>query len=323
MWEHKKRSLRPQQKNHVKFVSPWIQVPHQERHARSATRDTVLGRMSGKLTASWTTKAQFAQGNTRFTADHDQWEPRSHLHPETIREFEIENGLYDFEWSHRCPVCDLACNSQRGVHIHQSKAHSSDDKEQDLNGTLADKAVQVSKLKKHQDQRPVITCENELLKNVFTFQYLGTLPVPTALFTADGLHLYDIQSKNRAGLQKMWTITEDLRLSPALSISNYDVYSYWTTDFQNKSTSKLRQTKHRIKSSRDLGKSLRWPMSDTQTHTLSRVRYLKPIRLLPLRCERELSLLPPSSSHFHRDRDRWTKSQVDRLGVPFLIFSHP
>ena len=81
-----------------------------------------------------------------YTSDHDSWIPRSSLHPEAIRDFEIENGFYDFSWAHRCPTCDLACKSARGVQIHQRKAHK-EEKSQNFAGTLADKAVKKAKMK--------------------------------------------------------------------------------------------------------------------------------------------------------------------------------
>ena len=53
--------------------------------------------------------------------------PRTNLHPATIKEFEIENDLYDHNWSHRCPEWDLPCNSARGVKLHQVKSHGGND----------------------------------------------------------------------------------------------------------------------------------------------------------------------------------------------------
>ena len=29
-----------------------------------------------------------------YTPDHDTWEPRGHIHPETIRDYELANGAY-------------------------------------------------------------------------------------------------------------------------------------------------------------------------------------------------------------------------------------
>ena len=72
-------------------------------------------------------------------------EPRGHIHPSEIVAFEKANGFFDYQWRHRCPICELPMNSQRGVKIHCAKMHKPE-QEQDFKNRLADKAVQKSKL---------------------------------------------------------------------------------------------------------------------------------------------------------------------------------
>ena len=49
---------------------------------------------------------------------------RDNLHPDTIKDFEIENNLYDHSWSFR----DLPCRTVIGVKIHHTKTHDKNDK---------------------------------------------------------------------------------------------------------------------------------------------------------------------------------------------------
>ena len=108
-----------------------------------------------------------------YSEDFDTWEPRSNIHPDLIKDFEIENGHYDFDWAHRCNICDLTCVSARGIKVHKARIHKAQHEEsQNFKGTLADKAVTTQKMVEQQDQRPHILCEGKKIENVFRFSYL-------------------------------------------------------------------------------------------------------------------------------------------------------
>ena len=130
-----------------------------------------------------------------YPEEFDTWEPRSHLHHETITEFEKLNGFYDYDWPHRCDICDAPCKSIRGIQIHRSRAHKAV-RQQSFKGTLADRAVQVSKWKAQQDDRPQVRCEQELLENVYKFKYLG------ALIAADSQQCFDINARVSMAMQR-------------------------------------------------------------------------------------------------------------------------
>ena len=85
-------------------------------------------------------------------------------------------------------MCDLPCKSQRGIKIHQSRAHKPE-KPQAFDGRLADKAVHIDKLEKLQQSRPTIMCGEEALENIFRFSYLGTI------FAANGLQCFDVDAR--------------------------------------------------------------------------------------------------------------------------------
>ena len=43
-----------------------------------------------------------------YGPEDDLWLPRTNLHPEAIKDFEVENGYYYVpDWPYRCPLCDL------------------------------------------------------------------------------------------------------------------------------------------------------------------------------------------------------------------------
>ena len=58
-----------------------------------------------------------------YGPESNTWEPRSHLSPELIKEFEMDSDNYVYNWRHRCEICDLPCVSAKGVQIHKRKIH--------------------------------------------------------------------------------------------------------------------------------------------------------------------------------------------------------
>ena len=123
-----------------------------------------------------------------YSPDFDTWEPRGNLHPSLIKEYEVSNNVYVFSWRFRCGICDLPCSSERGIKIHQSRAHK-EVKSQNFTGSLADAAVKTCKLVQQQASRPTIFCEGTPLKNVFREKYLGSV------FAADADQMHDIKAR--------------------------------------------------------------------------------------------------------------------------------
>ena len=78
--------------------------------------------------------------------DADEWLPHSNLHPQAIKDYELESGNYVADWPHRCDICDLPCASATGVKIHRSHMHK-EDKVQNFKGTLTDCVVKKDKFK--------------------------------------------------------------------------------------------------------------------------------------------------------------------------------
>ena len=53
---------------------------------------------------------------------HNRWRPYEDISPDTIKDYLQENGLWDYDWPHRCPNCDKPAKSATGVKIHQAKS---------------------------------------------------------------------------------------------------------------------------------------------------------------------------------------------------------
>ena len=152
-----------------------------------------------------------------YTHEFDTWEPRSNLHPELIKDYEVTNHAYDFQWRFRCDQCDLPCSSQRGIKMHQAKAHKKD-KVQNFRGSLADEAVKTCKYVKQQDNRPTISCEGTPIDNVYRFKYLGTI------FSADAQQAHDIKARIAqafARCGKLRHVFDSPRLSIELKLRLY------------------------------------------------------------------------------------------------------
>ena len=79
-----------------------------------------------------------------YSNDENSWVSRLNLHPQVIKDYERKSGAYVQDWKSRCPKCDLPCASERGIRIHMSRSHKQE-KQQEFQGRLVDKAVQVKK----------------------------------------------------------------------------------------------------------------------------------------------------------------------------------
>ena len=118
------------------------------------------------------------------------WEPYKQFNGSVIKDYLQLNGLYDYEWKHRCPRCDKPCRSERGVKIHFSRVCKQYEEEQQFCGTVAQR-LHEDKVKELRQTtlRPVVDCETKPLKNCYIFKYLGSM------FTADGDEEKDVKRR--------------------------------------------------------------------------------------------------------------------------------
>ena len=154
-----------------------------------------------------------------YSPEWDLWVPRGNIHHETIKEFELVNGIYDQDWPHRCDICDLPCKSQTGVKIHRSKAHKTQ-RVQNFNGTAAAKAAEFKKLANKQASKGKLTLQGVTLENVTLFKYLGSL------FAANGLQQKDLDARIAMAMERcgqLGHLFDDPNLGPRLKIRLYKV----------------------------------------------------------------------------------------------------
>ena len=83
----------------------------------------VSGTRSSMEEGSWSARVLSARASITFVGRTTRkkmthGEPRTNLHPTAIKEFEIENELYDHNWPFRCPECDLPFKSARGIKLY-------------------------------------------------------------------------------------------------------------------------------------------------------------------------------------------------------------
>ena len=88
--------------------------------------------MNSKLTSQRETVSQLSQDSSYtirwkgYINELDTFEPRGNIHPDLIRDYEIEilKMTYVHGWRYRCDVCDLPCSSAtRGIAINKSRDH--------------------------------------------------------------------------------------------------------------------------------------------------------------------------------------------------------
>ena len=126
-----------------------------------------------------------------YGSGENRWVHRKNIVPHYVVEFLKSNGLYDYNRPDelRCPWCDKACKSKFGVRIHMKSCKHSPAKEQQFQGTCADKQVKLDKIKSAQSTKTAVQCEGQNLINVFTFKYLGSI------FAANGSHTHDVKRR--------------------------------------------------------------------------------------------------------------------------------
>ena len=98
------------------------------------------------------------------------------------------------------------------------------DSEQNFMGTRADRRVHEDKLEEAQKQLAQVTCENDLLKNVFRFKYLGSM------FAADGDQRYDVRRRIGMATTRMGQLRQvfnsKIKFSTKMQIYNCNMFTH-------------------------------------------------------------------------------------------------
>ena len=112
-----------------RFVSSSACIKQSLLCVKAWSKLSTSGKTTLRLIRSLTTKAQLVTGRKylihckNYFHEWGSWVPRTNLHPDMIKEYELKTGSYVQNWPHRCPQCDIPCAYARGIKIHISKAH--------------------------------------------------------------------------------------------------------------------------------------------------------------------------------------------------------
>ena len=141
-----------------------------------------------------------------------------HIH-KTIKVSETtENEIADLKLAFKCPECKRPFPTKRGMKIHLKRWCDGTESKRSRKGSLADKAVQLSKMKSAEKERPQVSIEGETIENVHSFVYLGSKTQCDGESKADVKHRMVIAQDAFNGLYKLW---EDRRLPLSMKLRMY------------------------------------------------------------------------------------------------------
>lgn len=138
------------------------------------------------------------------------WEPPTNLTTEQICTFwkdhpELDSAGDNLGGEIRCLCCGKLCKSETGRKIHLSSCKRKPKKQVLVSTSVTVKAATRHKRSQLESEKQQVRCGSDLLKNVFTFKYLGHH------FQADGDHMHAIevrmaQARSRFGdLRHIWS----------------------------------------------------------------------------------------------------------------------
>ena len=141
-----------------------------------------------------------------------------HIH-KTIKVSETtENEIADLKLAFKCPECERPFPTKRGMNIHLKRWCDGTESNRSRKGSLADKAVQLSKRKSAEQVRPQVSIEGEAIENVHSFVYLGSKTQCDGESKADVKHRMVIAQDAFNSLYKLW---EDRRLPLSMKLRMY------------------------------------------------------------------------------------------------------
>ena len=141
-----------------------------------------------------------------------------HIHKREAVSETTEEEVSALKLKHKCPDCERPFPTKRGMKLHLKRWCNGGKTKLSRKGSLADKAVQVSKRKEAEQKKPHVMIEGEQIENVYFFEYLG------CKFTADGdsmadiKHRLDIAQAAFGSLNKLWS---DHRLPTSMKLRLY------------------------------------------------------------------------------------------------------
>ena len=173
-------------------------------------------------------KATFLTKWTGYDQSENLWTPYANFNDTVVKDYLQANGIYDYQWKHRCPRCDKPCRSERGVKIHYVRVCKKFSEDQNFSDTVANRLHKEKVMSARQKYlRPVINCEDTPLQNCFSFKYLGSM------FSADGDEDKDVARRiamavSRSGMLRHVMNSKRIPLSTKMKIYKSAVGSLFT-----------------------------------------------------------------------------------------------
>ena len=122
--------------------------------------------------------------------------------------------------SHKCSACAREFTKQRGLRIHMARWCDGGLTQRSRVGTLTDKAVKTAKRRAAEATLGTVEIDNNVLGNVYSFEYLGSRLQGDGDDEADVRYRMDIAQAAFASLSHLWT---DHRLSRNLKLRLYNL----------------------------------------------------------------------------------------------------
>ena len=142
-----------------------------------------------------------------------------HIHKKIKVSETTESEVISLNLKHKCPECGRPFPTKKGMNIHLKRWKCDGGKTtRSRKGTLADKAVQLSKRKEAENERPHVIIEGKQIDNVHSFVYLGSKLQSDGDCKADVKHRMDIAQDAFSSLFKLWN---DHRLPLSMKLRLY------------------------------------------------------------------------------------------------------
>jgi hypothetical protein len=144
-----------------------------------------------------------------------------HIHRTTAVSETTEDEIVALGLKHKCTICSKPFPTLHGMKVHRGRrlcGPRADGTPRSRKGTLADKAVQLSKRKEVENLRDHVRIEGEEIENVHSFVYLGSKLQCDGEDTADVKHRMAIAQSEFSSLSRLW---QDHRLPLSMKIRLY------------------------------------------------------------------------------------------------------
>ena len=128
-----------------------------------------------------------------------------HIHKKTRVSATTEADVASLNLSHKCSACAREFTKQRGLRIHMARWCDGGRTQRSRVGTLTDKAVKTAKRRAAEATLGKVEIDNNVLDNVYSFEYLGSRLQGDGDDEADVRYRMDIAQAAFTSLSHLWT----------------------------------------------------------------------------------------------------------------------